>query len=449
MDLLPKHMCYTCTFKLDQFHEFYENCLRTDANLKSQLSWMQGRSINRDEMTIPMVHISNIKIKNEPLDYDDGGSTEELYSCGITNFIEKPYAHFRDPISSSKCSLCGCYCGNRNMLKKTSAKSCTRTKHNDLNDTDYDRNSIRRNLFATEIFGDKNTRIQTEIPVWNITRDMLSHANPKNKAGCIVKLNRFNDEKSFEDTRKIEMSVRSLRSRKTCITSLTNRPKSKQTKVSNQTQNKNKTSSAKKQNIPDETQQDFKAVEIKSEASEEWERSLRPRMESINYSETRRKNSLLMPTEKSINKKQNNSASLTEKRGGRRRLEPDVKVKVEPMEICEFAKPKVPSATKNLKSTGKKALARQKNIKKDRYTSQLYLRSQRGHLRNGKLKNFDKPNPGHPKSITQRSIEMTKSSDSLSEKTTDGRYRDCDSCNSRFASAELYMLHGCYANRRH
>ena len=69
MDLLPKHMCHRCTYKLEEFYKFYVDCLKTDADLKSQLSWM-GKDVPTERVGIPMVHIENVKIKIEPRDYD-------------------------------------------------------------------------------------------------------------------------------------------------------------------------------------------------------------------------------------------------------------------------------------------------------------------------------------------------------------------------------------------
>lgn len=69
MDLLPKHMCHRCSYKLEEFHKFYVDCLKTDEDLKSQLSWMRTEA-PKERVGVPMVHIENVKIKIEPLDYD-------------------------------------------------------------------------------------------------------------------------------------------------------------------------------------------------------------------------------------------------------------------------------------------------------------------------------------------------------------------------------------------
>ncbi|KAG7210093.1 hypothetical protein KM043_011662 [Ampulex compressa] len=60
--------CRSC-YKLEEFHKFYVDCLKTDANLKSQLSWMR-KETTKEEIGIPMVHIENVKIKVEPPEYD-------------------------------------------------------------------------------------------------------------------------------------------------------------------------------------------------------------------------------------------------------------------------------------------------------------------------------------------------------------------------------------------
>ncbi|XP_046753265.1 uncharacterized protein LOC124416349 [Diprion similis] len=69
MDMLPKQMCHRCSYKLEEFHKFYADCLKTDMNLKSQLSWMRKREVE-DDIRVPMVQIENVKIKSEPPDYD-------------------------------------------------------------------------------------------------------------------------------------------------------------------------------------------------------------------------------------------------------------------------------------------------------------------------------------------------------------------------------------------
>ncbi|KAL2713656.1 bromodomain-containing protein -like isoform X1 [Vespula squamosa] len=70
MDLLPKLMCHLCSFKLEEFYKFYLNCLKTDAHLKSQLSWMKKKEESKERIGTPMVQIKDVKIKVEPIDYE-------------------------------------------------------------------------------------------------------------------------------------------------------------------------------------------------------------------------------------------------------------------------------------------------------------------------------------------------------------------------------------------
>ncbi|XP_012253302.2 uncharacterized protein LOC105684495 [Athalia rosae] len=69
MDSLPKKMCHRCSYKLEEFHKFYTDCLKTDKKLKSQLSWMKRKEAEENSR-VPMVQIQNIKVKSEPPDDD-------------------------------------------------------------------------------------------------------------------------------------------------------------------------------------------------------------------------------------------------------------------------------------------------------------------------------------------------------------------------------------------
>lgn len=127
MDLLPKHMCHRCSYKLEEFHKFYVDCLKTDAALKNQLSWMQkGRT--KEKVGVPMVHIENVNIKTEPLDYD----VYELepivenidYINSMTNSVAFPAGGIHDGLTYAAFSRCRCCCDKKDQSKRTSVNFC-------------------------------------------------------------------------------------------------------------------------------------------------------------------------------------------------------------------------------------------------------------------------------------------------------------------------------------
>lgn len=101
MDMLPKQMCHRCSYKLEEFHKFYFQCIKTDNNLKSQLSWMRKEK-KVDEIVSPMVHFGNFKIKNEPVDSD---CLEEFAQIKPTRLGKSAVETF----AAKKC--CRCYHG--------------------------------------------------------------------------------------------------------------------------------------------------------------------------------------------------------------------------------------------------------------------------------------------------------------------------------------------------
>ncbi|XP_076653471.1 uncharacterized protein LOC143359422 [Halictus rubicundus] len=141
MDLLPKHMCHWCSYKLEQFYKFFADCLKTDTNLKGQLSWM-GKEDPQQRVGTPMVHIENIKI--EPPDYDAFGMTPMV---GDVNYISSvksmafepddiPYAPYR----------CRCCCDKMDQSNRavstdyqnTAVSRCNRL-NNEIDNRTYSR----------------------------------------------------------------------------------------------------------------------------------------------------------------------------------------------------------------------------------------------------------------------------------------------------------------------
>lgn len=120
MDLLPKHMCHRCSYKLEEFHKFYMDCLKTDAGLKNQLSWMRKED-SKESVGVPMVHIENIKIKVEPPDYDLYDDNEYINSMSSVTYPVNSVRsdNIPDPITYTSYTRCGCYCDKADQSNQT------------------------------------------------------------------------------------------------------------------------------------------------------------------------------------------------------------------------------------------------------------------------------------------------------------------------------------------
>ncbi|RLU26973.1 hypothetical protein DMN91_000772 [Ooceraea biroi] len=119
MDLLPKQMCHRCSYKLEEFHKFYVDCLKTDAALKSQLSWMRKGHV-REKIGVPMVHIENVKIKAEPLDYDVYELEPLVENIDYINSMSSmafPANGIHDGLTYATFSRCRCCCDKQNQSR--------------------------------------------------------------------------------------------------------------------------------------------------------------------------------------------------------------------------------------------------------------------------------------------------------------------------------------------
>lgn len=126
MDLLPKHMCHRCSYKLEEFHKFYVECLKTDTALKNQLSWMRKGRGSREKIGVPMVHIENVNIKTEPLDYDVyelEPIVENLdYINSMANSVAFPAGCIREGLTYAAFSRCRCCCDKDQSRRRTTAE---------------------------------------------------------------------------------------------------------------------------------------------------------------------------------------------------------------------------------------------------------------------------------------------------------------------------------------
>ncbi|XP_075221842.1 uncharacterized protein LOC142324760 isoform X2 [Lycorma delicatula] len=65
-DPLPKKMCYTCLYKIEDFSKFSEKCVKTQDLLKKQLSWCQNKNLIHNEQLLPPMQLikDGVKISN-------------------------------------------------------------------------------------------------------------------------------------------------------------------------------------------------------------------------------------------------------------------------------------------------------------------------------------------------------------------------------------------------
>ncbi|XP_076621821.1 uncharacterized protein LOC143342145 [Colletes latitarsis] len=161
MDLLPKHMCYRCSYKLEEFHKFYVDCLKTDAGLKSQLSWMR-KGNPKERVGIPMVHIENIKL--EPPDYGAYDVSPMVDNANYMNAMSSvtfqsnniPYAAY---------TQCRCCCDKMDQSNQTVPTNyeTTVSRCNRLNDvgteTDGSANesqAVKKNVLISKPFQERS-----------------------------------------------------------------------------------------------------------------------------------------------------------------------------------------------------------------------------------------------------------------------------------------------------
>ncbi|XP_012220929.1 uncharacterized protein [Linepithema humile] len=293
MDLLPKQMCHRCSYKLEEFHKFYVNCLKTDAALKSQLSWMR-KSRGREKIGVPMVHIENVKIKAEPLDYDVFDleplveNIDYINSMGPVAF---PADGIHDELTYATFSRCQCYCDkDQSRSGRTAAEFCRDYEESVSRCGKIADNSRKRTL--------KNTRLRpilrkTLLP--GCLQKRSSHVNvadARDRLATVIGLK--NDVSSLETHnclrgRSVTVAENPTASKSTIVRNL--RPRRNLVDYASV---KKRTSSvnprpASKSDVPTSTMRlalDFEPTrQIKEEQLEEFEgrRTLRPRRNLVDY----------------------------------------------------------------------------------------------------------------------------------------------------------------------
>ncbi|XP_035720141.1 bromodomain-containing protein DDB_G0280777-like isoform X1 [Vespa mandarinia] len=353
MDLLPKLMCHLCSFKLEEFYKFYLNCLKTDAHLKSQLSWMKKKEESKERIGIPMVQIKNVKIKVEPIDY-------EMYDLDPivknVNYIDSMKSRtFPMNRSSRICGIrekmsyktyCQCWCDKKNQRERSISneykKSCA-TKKSTNDETNVEtrtvpddsleiiRNDILPSPYSKRISINNLSERKNEMIGTNISRDndkiyrnrRIKGEVLKNPLTCILRPRKIsvnyvetrkklhstfkvhNGAKSSDDIRR---TMSSLAEATTSITPTIKIEKEEEIEVVNEEENED----TKEQGEKEEKKEKEEEEEEEDEEEEEEEmkkitnfegRALRPRKGTINYNERKRKtfDNLYRPLSHNIN----------------------------------------------------------------------------------------------------------------------------------------------------
>lgn len=197
MDLLPKHMCHRCSYKLEEFHKFYVDCLKTDAALKNQLSWMQ-KGHSKEKIGVPMVHIENVNIKTEPLDYD----VYELepivknisYINSMANSVAFPTNGIHDGLAYAAFSRCRCCCDKKDQSRRRTTAELSRnyeksvskcseiaedSRRRALGDACAKLRPVRRKILSRAMFQNRSQDCLLHVDAAEDARLRLTTANTK------------------------------------------------------------------------------------------------------------------------------------------------------------------------------------------------------------------------------------------------------------------------------
>lgn len=216
MDLLPKHMCHRCSYKLEEFHKFYMDCLKTDAGLKNQLSWMRKED-SKERVGVPMVHIENIKIKAEPPDYhlyDDNDYINSMSSVTYpVNSVQSN--NIPDRITYTSYTRCGCYCDKADQSNQTVATNyendisrCSRINamRQDNDGCANVSRAVQGNLLAHQALKERSNLVKLVNEVKDSRRTTFSNFSPSTDKSSSAK----------KETSK-DVIVRNLRPRKASV----------------------------------------------------------------------------------------------------------------------------------------------------------------------------------------------------------------------------------------
>lgn len=139
MDLLPKQMCHRCSYKLEEFYNFYVDCAKTDTELKSQLSWMRKETLEEKIIT-PMVKMNRFKIKTEPCDDNMDSNVLGHISESSLLFPASILQHSFDTDASPmlSCTRCQCLCNPSIKMNKSSPKQVEESSNETSTETSED-----------------------------------------------------------------------------------------------------------------------------------------------------------------------------------------------------------------------------------------------------------------------------------------------------------------------
>ncbi|XP_029670648.1 uncharacterized protein LOC115239922 [Formica exsecta] len=179
MDLLPKQMCHRCSYKLEELHKFYVDCLKTDAALKSQLSWMRK---DREKISVPMVHIENVKIKTESLDYDVyelEPLIENMEYINSMNSMALPADGIHNGLTYATLSRYRCCCDKKDQsrARKTTAEFCQNYRESVSRCDEIASDSRKRTL--------ENTAARIKPIKRNTSTQAMFPDCPQNRLSCI------------------------------------------------------------------------------------------------------------------------------------------------------------------------------------------------------------------------------------------------------------------------
>ncbi|XP_068983959.1 uncharacterized protein [Bombus flavifrons] len=282
MDLLPKHMCHRCSYKLEEFHKFYMDCLKTDAGLKNQLSWMRKED-SKERVGVPMVHIENIKIKVEPPDYglyDDNDYINSMSS--VTYPVNSVRSNnIPGPITYASYARCACYCDKADQSNQTVATNyeneisrCSRINamRQDNDGCANVSRAVQGNLLAHQALKERSNLVKLVNEVKDSRRTTFSNFSPSTDKSSSAK----------KETSK-DVIVRNLRPRKGSVDYVGIR---KKLSTCSSLNNENR-STIVETKLSASTE--FDVSQIKIEKFDFEGRVLRPRKGTIDYREPIRK----------------------------------------------------------------------------------------------------------------------------------------------------------------
>lgn len=505
MDLLPKQMCHRCSYKLEEFHKFYVDCLKTDAALKSQLSWMR-KGGGREKIGVPMVHIENVKIKAEPLDYDVyelEPLVENIDYINSMNSVAFPTGGIHDGLTYAAFSRYRCCCDKKDQSRprRTAAGLCQNyegqipgcgritdvTRKRTLEDTAARLKPFKRNLFTQSVFPDCP---QNHLPgignaVENV-RDRLA-TSTKDVASSETRNHPHGRLGAFPEGQAIgaRSIVRNLRPRKNLVNYAPDKRKMSSVSPGPSALSKTSVSDAKTTS----TSNFESSRQIKVEQTDESEgRSLRPRRNVVDYQEPKmrkvsehraKKRRMDEQSPKLYSKNENTSDTLNFK------IKQEAVDDLGDMVLSETTNvtPRLPSKFAALSARIEATKDNDVNLRKDYLKSQLRdqfqlterkslsnimknklvktkkmcrfsaanyspkcLRSQDAYLRNGKTRKND-----YIKWSVKR-LQARKLIDTISKrakkspmlKLSENIKHYCETCNVSFMNMELFRLHACY-----